>query len=285
MHNAPSVALSCTICQFTHVGRVCVHFQFCKTVQTRSRVVCKTGEKLELLPRVCLETFLLFQHLWNFMLFFFFFKSRPSPMEPCLASPSCLPSPRSRAALPGLVGAAALGLLTGTVSFTHQLPIMLTRARSPTLMWPLPALEGGWVAGERGATSGPHGVLLLLRGAAQAAASVEPPDATPGAAERAAAPAQKPDPTCRFRSAAAELNCRTAACLCFNREQVSGGLNASCDASISIPGLLPDNYLHPQPRNHIQALVAITHTDTPTETSFRRRCSTSRAGRAITSNR
>lgn len=91
MHNAPSVALSCTICQFTHVGRVCVHFQFCKTVQTQSHVESKTVGKLELLPRVWLETFLLFPHLWNFMLVF---KKLPLP-HGAVSRVSCL-SPVSR---------------------------------------------------------------------------------------------------------------------------------------------------------------------------------------------
>ncbi|CAG03887.1 unnamed protein product [Tetraodon nigroviridis] len=53
---------------------------------------------------------------------------------------------QSKAALLGLIGDVAPGVLTGTVSFTHQLPIMLTRACSPTLMRPFPELEGSQAA-------------------------------------------------------------------------------------------------------------------------------------------
>lgn len=56
-----------------------------------------------------------------------------------------------------LIWEVALGVLTRTVSFTHHLPIMLTRTRSPTLMWPVPAPEGLLAVM---AISVPHGVQL-----------------------------------------------------------------------------------------------------------------------------
>lgn len=76
-----------------------------------------------------------------------------------------------------MIGDVPLGVLTGTVSFTHHLPIMLTRAPSPTLTWPLPELEGSQAGA---AASVPHGVLLQ---GTLAVASAETQGAT---AERAA---------------------------------------------------------------------------------------------------
>lgn len=95
----------------------------------------------------------------------------------------------------GLIGDVALGVLTGTVSFTHQLPIMLTRACSPTPMWPLPELEGSQAAT---ATSGPHGDLLQGNLPAAPAAALRPWCRWTPHVAHAAAPAQKRDPTCTF---------------------------------------------------------------------------------------
>lgn len=89
-----------------------------------------------------------------------------------------------KAARLGLVGDVALGRLTGTLSFTHQLPIMLTRARSPTLMRP-PSRAGG-VAG-----SGGH---------VWPAWSRRTPHTHTHTAERAAALVRKRDQTSRFGS-------------------------------------------------------------------------------------
>lgn len=120
----------------------------------------------------CIKTITASMHVYK--LFFFsyiygisclFYKIAPPPSNISL----CLQQSKCRVWLEPLPSGSWQGRLA-----SYQLPIMLPH--SPTLMRPLPELEGSQAAA---ATSGPHSVLLQgnVR-AAHAAASVEPPDAT-----------------------------------------------------------------------------------------------------------